>query len=49
MLILATAVWKDEQVDTDRAIITRSPEDFEAFINTIVKEVEEGRHEKRAA
>lgn len=34
----------------DKGIITsRSPDDLEAFINKIIEEVEEGRHEKRAA
>ncbi|MBB3310081.1 protease I [Rhizobium sp. BK196] len=46
----AGATWKDEKVVTDKGIITsRSPDDLEAFVNKIVEEVEEGRHEKRAA
>lgn len=46
----AGATWKDEKVVTDEGIITsRSPDDLEAFVNKIVEEVEEGRHEKRAA
>jgi protease I len=46
----AGATWKDEKVVTDDGIITsRSPDDLEAFVNKIVEEIEEGRHEKRAA
>lgn len=46
----AGAIWKDEKVVTDKGIITsRSPDDLEAFVNKIVEEVEEGRHQKRAA
>lgn len=46
----AGATWKDEKVVTDEGIVTsRSPDDLEAFVNKIVEEVEEGRHEKRAA
>ncbi|WP_416067984.1 DJ-1/PfpI/YhbO family deglycase/protease [Rhizobium sp. ZK1] len=49
-LINAGAIWKDEKVVTDEGIITsRSPDDLEAFVAKIVEEVEEGRHEKRAA
>ena len=46
----AGATWKDEKVVTDHGIITsRSPDDLEAFVNKIVEEIEEGRHQKRAA
>lgn len=46
----AGATWKDEKVVTSDGIITsRSPDDLEAFVNKIIEEIEEGRHEKRAA
>lgn len=46
----AGADWRDEKVVTDQGIITsRSPEDLEAFVAKIVEEIEEGRHERRAA
>ncbi|QQM30840.1 type 1 glutamine amidotransferase [Martelella lutilitoris] len=46
----AGANWTDSAVVTDNGIITsRSPKDLEAFVAKIVEEVEEGRHERRAA
>ncbi len=46
----AGAIWHDEAVVTDAALITsRSPEDLEAFCAKIVEEVEEGRHRRSAA
>ncbi|SFR04693.1 type 1 glutamine amidotransferase domain-containing protein [Poseidonocella sedimentorum] len=45
----AGAKWRDEAVVTDNAIITsRSPEDLTAFVDKIVEEVEEGRHQRAA-
>ena len=49
-VINAGAEWRDEKVVTDQGIITsRSPEDLEAFVAKIVEEIEEGRHDRRAA
>jgi protease I len=46
----AGAHWKDEAVVVDNGIITsRSPDDLPAFIDKIVEEVQEGRHQRRAA
>ncbi len=46
----AGANWKDEAVVVDNGIITsRSPKDLEQFVNKIVEEVQEGRHNRQAA
>lgn len=46
----AGAEWCDEAVVTDQGIITsRQPSDLGAFVAKIVEEIQEGRHERRAA
>ena len=49
-MVNAGADWRDEAVVTDEGIITsRSPADLEQFVAKIIEEVEEGRHDRRAA
>jgi protease I len=46
----AGASWKDEAVVVDNGIITsRSPKDLAQFVDKIVEEVQEGRHNRQAA
>ncbi len=45
-MINAGADWSDEEVVVDKGLITsRKPEDLDAFIDAIVEEIKEGRHE----
>jgi protease I len=49
-MLNAGANWKDEQVVTDKGLITsRYPGDLDAFVLKIIEEVEEGGHLRRAA
>lgn len=46
----AGANWQDKAVVADQGIVTsRAPEDLDVFVDKIVEEIEEGRHERRAA
>lgn len=46
----AGARWVDEEVAVDDGVITsRNPDDLDAFVAKIIEEIEEGRHERRAA
>jgi protease I len=46
----AGASWQDEAVVCDNGIITsRSPDDLQQFVEKIIEEVKEGRHNRQAA
>ena len=46
----AGATWLDQEVVTDKGIITsRKPDDLKAFVSKIVEEIEEGKHQRQAA
>ena len=46
----AGATWVDEKVVVDNGIITsRNPDDLPAFVSKIIEEVQEGKHDRRAA
>ncbi len=49
-MINAGAMWEDSEVVTDKGVVTsRKPDDLPAFVAKIIEEVNEGRHERRAA
>lgn len=42
--------WQDKEVVADMGIVTsRKPDDLKAFVSKIVEEIEEGKHERKAA
>ena len=44
----AGGIWVDEQVHTDRGLVSsRRPDDLPAFCGKFVEELAEGRHEAR--
>jgi protease I len=49
-MINAGALWEDNEVVTDKGVVTsRKPDDLPAFVAKIIEEINEGRHERRAA
>jgi len=49
-MINAGALWEDSEVVTDKGVVTsRKPEDLPAFVAKIIEEINEGRHERKAA
>jgi protease I len=49
-VVNAGGIWEDSQVVTDQGLVTsRKPDDLEAFCDKIAEEINEGRHERRAA
>jgi protease I len=49
-MINAGAHWEDSEVVTDKGVVTsRKPDDLPAFVAKIIEEINEGKHERRAA
>jgi protease I len=49
-MLNAGAQWEDSTVVADKGVVTsRNPDDLPAFVAKIIEEVNEGRHERRAA
>ncbi|KQU51807.1 glutamine amidotransferase [Bosea sp. Leaf344] len=49
-MINAGAQWEDSEVVTDKGVVTsRKPDDLPAFVAKIIEEINEGKHERRAA
>ncbi|MGY9045484.1 hypothetical protein P775_02475 [Puniceibacterium antarcticum] len=49
-VINAGANWRDVEVVADKGIVTsRNPNDLKAFVAKIIEEIEEGRHDRKAA
>lgn len=49
-MINAGALWTDQEVVTDRGLVTsRKPDDLPAFCAKLIEEIAEGRHNQRKA
>lgn len=49
-MINAGALWADQEVVTDRGLVTsRKPDDLPAFCAKLIEEIAEGRHNERRA